>query len=142
MADAICILSIHFMIAAPDHQKAERKCLNKEFAQAILMTFTHQGDGIAKKLCHDLGYSHSTYYNTICNKELVNEAYKHVNHNMKWSREHCDIAAEIIVKNTFLTLSEIVAEAVQQGCAQIYASILETYLEIILINSKRAAFIP
>jgi hypothetical protein len=129
------------MITAPNHQKAERKRLNKECAQAILITFAHEGDGIAKKLCHDLGYSHSTYYNTIRNEGLVSEAYKHVHHDMKWSREHCDIAAEIIVKNTLLTMSEIFAEVIQQGYAQIYTFILETYLETMLISSKRAAFI-
>jgi hypothetical protein len=78
----------------------------------------------------------------IHNEGFISDAYKHVHHDMKWSREHCNIAAEIIVKDTLLTLSEIIAEAVQQGCARIYTSTLETYLETRLISSKRAVFIP
>jgi transposase len=122
--------------------KRARKRLEQENAQAIGISFRNQRDQIAKKLSEDFGYSSSTFYKTIRNKGVVPEAYQNAHHQTKWSSEPRDIAAEIIAQNPLLTLREIVAEAVRQGCSRISSSPLNIYLETMLISRKRAVLTP
>jgi hypothetical protein len=135
-------MSVHIMIAAPNHKKETRKCLKREHAQAIWMAWKYQGDRVAKQLTRDLGYKIGTFYKTIRNEGAITEAYKSVHHDTKWTPEQRDIAADIVAQNPLLTLREIIAEAFQHGCPRISPATLDTYLETMLITRKRAAFTP
>jgi transposase len=118
-----------FMSASLAPHPVHRNRVTKNEGQIIWRTCNTQGDAVAKQLCSDLGYSESTFYSIIRKEGRIEEAYKTVKQQTKWTSEHFEVLRNLIPQHPTVTLKEMLQQATQNGCPQVSISTLSSYLE-------------